>query len=87
MRGSLVGSPEATDELTGNNGREVMSKFKSALIALWKEEEGLTTVEYAIAGGLVGAAVILAFTDLGAAVGNVITFITGELNAGPAGAP
>lgn len=56
-----------------------MSKLKSALIALWQDEEGLTTVEYAIAGGLVGAAVILAFTDLGAAVGGVIEYITGEL--------
>jgi pilus assembly protein Flp/PilA len=48
-----------------------------------REEEGLTTVEYAIAGGLVGAAVILAFTDLGAAVGGVVAGITGDLN-GPA---
>jgi pilus assembly protein Flp/PilA len=56
-----------------------MSKFKSALMALWKEEEGLTTVEYAIAGGLVGAAVIMAFTDLGSAVGRVIDGIVTEL--------
>lgn len=56
-----------------------MSKFKSALLALWKEEEGLTTVEYAIAGGLVGAAVILAFTDLGAEVGRVINYIVDQL--------
>ena len=87
MRGSLVGSPEATDEFTGNNGREVMSKFKSALIALWKEEEGLTTDEYAIAGGLVGAAVILAFTDLGQAVGGVIEYITSELTTNTPAAP
>ena len=33
-----------------------------------KEEEGLTTVEYAIAGALVGLAVIGAFTNLGNAV-------------------
>jgi pilus assembly protein Flp/PilA len=44
------------------------------------EEDGLTTVEYAIAGGLVGAAVIVAFTDLGDAVNTVITGITDELN-------
>ncbi len=37
-----------------------------------RNEEGLTTVEYAIAGGLVGAAVILAFTQLGTNVGAVI---------------
>ena len=46
-----------------------------------RDEEGLTTVEYAIAGGLVGAAVIVAFTELGAAVGAVITEITTALTA------
>ena len=44
-----------------------------------ENEEGLTTVEYAIAGGLVGAAVILAFTELGTAVGTVIEGITTDL--------
>jgi pilus assembly protein Flp/PilA len=44
------------------------------------EEEGLTTVEYAIAGSLVGAAVVLAFTDLGLAVEAVITGITGAIS-------
>jgi pilus assembly protein Flp/PilA len=53
--------------------------MKQALLQFLREEEGLTTVEYAIAGGLVGAAVVLAFVDLGDAVESVITFITGEL--------
>lgn len=56
-----------------------MRTIKSALMALWKEEDGLTTVEYAIAGGLVGAAVILAFTDLGSAVGRIINGIVTDL--------
>jgi pilus assembly protein Flp/PilA len=56
-----------------------MRTIKSALKALWKEEDGLTTVEYAIAGGLVGAAVILAFTDLGSAVGRIINGIVTDL--------
>jgi pilus assembly protein Flp/PilA len=64
-----------------------MSKFKSTLMALWKEEDGLTTVEYAIAGGLVGAAVILAFTDLGEAVGGVIEYITDELTSNTPATP
>lgn len=34
-----------------------------------RDEEGLTTVEYAIAGGLIALAVVTAFTDLGEAVG------------------
>jgi len=39
------------------------------------EEEGLTTVEYAIAGSLVGLAVVTAFGDLGTQVGVVIAAI------------
>ena len=45
------------------------------LFAFIRDEEGLTTVEYAIAGGLVGAGVIAAFSDLGQEVGRVITDI------------
>jgi len=63
-----------------------MSNLKQAILAFWKEEDGLTTVEYAIAGGLVGAAVILAFVALGGTVGGVITYIDTELaNNTPAG--
>ena len=42
------------------------------LFAFIREEEGLTTVEYAIAGGLVGAGVIGAFMTLGDEVFRVI---------------
>ena len=51
------------------------------------DEAALTTVEYAVAGGLVAAAVVVAFTDLGAAVGGVITGLTNTLNGGGAAAP
>lgn len=44
-------------------------------------EEGLTTVEYAIAGGLVGAAVIAAFGFLGDQVARIITAIWNALAA------
>ena len=40
-----------------------------------RDEEGLTTVEYAIAGGLVGAGVIGAFALLGDEVFRVIDAI------------
>lgn len=43
--------------------------MKSWILVFLREEEGLTTVEYAIAGGLVGAAVIAAFQLLGTNVG------------------
>jgi len=55
--------------------------MKKAIIRFIREEEGLTTVEYAIAGGLVGAAVIFAFQALGLTVGGVITNIDTELQA------
>lgn len=49
-----------------------MLQIKKKLIALLREEEGLTTVEYAIAGSLVGLAVVGAFFALGGQVGVVI---------------
>ena len=50
------------------------------LIAVWKREEGLTTVEYAIAGGLVAAGVIVAFQDLGTGVHKVIDYLQTQIN-------
>jgi pilus assembly protein Flp/PilA len=57
-------------------------KMKSEIKKFLLEEDGLTTVEYAIAGSLVGAAVIAAFGFLGDAVNLVITNITSCLNGG-----
>jgi pilus assembly protein Flp/PilA len=45
-----------------------------------RDELGLTTVEYAIAGGLVGAAVIVAFVALGGNVGRIIQGISDALS-------
>lgn len=42
-----------------------------------KNEDGLTTVEYAIAGALVAAAVVTAFTGLGTAVAARVVQLTG----------
>jgi len=58
-----------------------MNKFTNALAALWTEDEGLTVVEYAIAGGLIGATVIVAFSALGGTVGKIITYIDDTLKA------
>lgn len=49
-----------------------MSNIKQALMDFIREEEGLTVVEYAIAGGLVGLGVVGAFTQLGDEVAEVI---------------
>jgi pilus assembly protein Flp/PilA len=53
--------------------------MKATLIKFLRDEQGLTTVEYAIAGGLVGAGVIFAFSELGEEVARVITDITTAL--------
>ncbi|WP_372832150.1 Flp family type IVb pilin [Pontibacterium sp.] len=60
-----------------------MKTLKDTLIAFLKEEEGLTTVEYAVAGSLIAAAVVTAFTDLGTEVGNVINCITEDIGGNP----
>jgi len=55
--------------------------IKERLFTFIRDEEGLTTVEYAIAGGLVGAGVILAFATLGTEVGRVIEELWTALTA------
>ncbi len=57
-----------------------MQNFKQSLIEFWEDEEGLTTVEYAIAGSLVGAAVVGAFGALGNQVTAVINGITTDIS-------
>jgi pilus assembly protein Flp/PilA len=60
--------------------------MKQMFVNFLRDEEGLTVVEYAIAGGLVGAGVIAAFALLGTTVEGVITYITDTLAANtPAG--
>ena len=49
-----------------------MTTIANKVAGFIKEEEGLTTVEYAVAGTLVALAVVAAFTQLGNAVGNAI---------------
>jgi len=54
-------------------------RIKEKLMAFFREEEGLTTVEYAIGGSLVGLAIIAAFTDLGTGVARVINAIVTDI--------
>lgn len=57
-----------------------MKLSRTLLIAARKRQAGLTTVEYALAGGLIAVAVSLAFTNLGkevaAVINNIISIIT-----------
>ena len=61
-----------------------MKSIAKKLRCFVREEEGLTTVEYAVAGGLIALAVVGAFQALGVTVGGVITGIDTAINP-PAG--
>jgi len=51
----------------------------NALVKFFRDEEGLTTVEYAVAGSLIALAVVGAFTLLGTTVEGKITAITNAI--------
>lgn len=54
--------------------------MRNAISNFVRDEDGLTMVEYAIAGSLVGLACVLAFTNLGNAIAGAIQRIIGVLN-------
>jgi len=52
-----------------------MKKIVASIQTFLQEEEGLTTVEYAVAGTLIALAVVAAFSQLGNSVGDSINAI------------
>lgn len=56
-----------------------MNAMKELILSFLRDEEGLTTVEYAVAGGLITLAVVGAFQALGGSVAGVINTIDGVL--------
>jgi pilus assembly protein Flp/PilA len=69
-------------DLTTNEEEFTMRVLVKRLAAAWGQDEGLTTVEYAVAGTLVTLAVIAAFTALGGAVSAQIQAIVNVLTGG-----
>lgn len=59
--------------------------MKKQVLAFLRDEEGLTIVEYAVAAGLISAAVVFAFTQLGQTILAVINGLIAALTNG--GAP
>ncbi|WP_454876780.1 Flp family type IVb pilin [Pseudomonas farris] len=43
----------------------IMQTIKASVVKFVKDEDGLTIVEYAVAGGLITVGVVVAFTTLG----------------------
>jgi len=57
--------------------------MKQKIMNFLRSEEGLTTVEYAVAGALVAAAVVAAFQALGLQVGVVIDGLVTAIGGTP----
>jgi pilus assembly protein Flp/PilA len=56
--------------------------MRKYVLSFLRDEEGLTMVEYAVAGTLITLAAVTAFTNLGTAVSNKIAAITTALGGG-----
>jgi pilus assembly protein Flp/PilA len=61
-----------------NHAKE--SKMKTQVMKFLQDEEGLTIVEYAVAAGLISAAVVASFTLLGTTVDGVIQALITAIN-------
>ncbi len=57
--------------------------MKKKVLAFLRNEEGLTIVEYAVAAGLISAAVVVAFTNLGQEVLGVINALITAIGGAP----
>ena len=57
--------------------------MKEKVLTFLRDEEGLTIVEYAVAAGLISAAVVLAFTTLGATILGIINGLITALGGTP----
>lgn len=57
--------------------------IKTSVLKFVKDEDGLTVVEYAVAGGLISAAVVATFMALGVEVNAVINDIIAALQTRP----
>jgi pilus assembly protein Flp/PilA len=53
--------------------------IKNRVMSFLREEEGLTMVEYAVAGGVIALGVVAAFTDLATAISTKIADIIGAM--------
>ena len=59
-----------------------MKTIANQLAKFLKDEEGLTTVEYAVAGTLISLAVVVAFGQLGDQVADSVNDITSAISPG-----
>jgi len=58
----------------------IMQTIKASVVKFINDEDGLTVVEYAVAGGLVTALVITIFSNLGLAVKDKMQVLCTAMN-------
>ncbi len=82
----MHGEHRAAVEVENGHSSEVsemtLQQMKTSVMKFWKDEEGLTVVEYAVAGGLIALVLIVAFQTLGTTVEDIICQINDELATG-----
>lgn len=69
----------STREITRKVSDMNIQSIKEAVRKFARDEDGLTMVEYAVAGGLITLGAVAAFTSLGTAVADKINEIVTEL--------
>ena len=79
-RGVLIPAGTIHADACINNHKIEVGEMKSFIVAFLKDEEGLTMVEFAIAGALVSIAAVTAFTNLGSAVATRIGALVTAVN-------
>ena len=76
---SGVASENHSPAFRTENVNTKVTDMKNLLLSFLRDEQGLTTVEYAVAGALITVAVVAAFTQLGGSVAGTIGIIDGVL--------
>ncbi len=58
-----------------------MNKFMEQVKAFWVDEDGLSAVEYVVAGSLIVAGLATAFTQLGSAISDGVDNIAAQIKS------
>jgi pilus assembly protein Flp/PilA len=56
-----------------------MSTMLKAVRGFWKDEEGVTAIEYGLIAALIAVVIILAVTAVGGGLENIFNYIAGQL--------
>lgn len=61
------------------DGSETMSSLVKQARAFWRDDEGVTAIEYGLIAALIAVVIILAVTAVGGGLENIFNYIAGQL--------